>query len=100
IKLRDTGSYGFLLPSKNIVPTGKEAFSAAMYFGKYLLGNQGIELDGEFVGFKADQTALSSSELAQTSNVQGTRHGDEHDLITDVIEGEEQDDLNWELRKK
>ncbi|CAG9942145.1 unnamed protein product [Clonostachys rosea f. rosea IK726] len=43
IKLRDTGSYGFLLPREHIVPTGEEIFSAMKYFGDYLLGNNGIE---------------------------------------------------------
>jgi extracellular matrix protein 14 len=43
VKLRDTGSYGFLLPKENIVPTGEEMLSALKYFGDYLLGNNGIE---------------------------------------------------------
>lgn len=43
IKLRDTGSYGFLLPKEYIIPTGEEMFSAMKYYGDYLLGNNGIE---------------------------------------------------------
>ncbi|KAJ9651737.1 putative metallocarboxypeptidase ecm14 [Neophaeococcomyces mojaviensis] len=43
IKLRDTGSHGFLLPKSNIVPTGIEAFNGLMGLGKWLLGNRGIE---------------------------------------------------------
>ncbi len=43
IKLRDTGSYGFLLPSDNIVSTGEETLNALKYLADYLLGNNGIE---------------------------------------------------------
>ena len=43
IKLRDTGSYGFLLPKEQILPTGEEMFNAMKYYGDYLLGNNGIE---------------------------------------------------------
>lgn len=43
VKLRDTGSYGFLLPSDNIVPTGRELVQAMKFFGDYLLGNNGHE---------------------------------------------------------
>lgn len=43
IKLRDTGSYGFLLPSEYIIPTGEEVHQAMKYLGDYLLGNNGHE---------------------------------------------------------
>lgn len=43
IKLRDTGSYGFLLPPEEIIPTGDEILQAMKYLGDFLLGNNGIE---------------------------------------------------------
>lgn len=45
IKLRDTGTYGFLLPRREILPTGQETFSALVELGKYLLSNKGIEIE-------------------------------------------------------
>lgn len=43
IKLPDTGSHGFLLPRKHIIPTGEDIFSAISFFGHYLLSNKGAE---------------------------------------------------------
>jgi extracellular matrix protein 14 len=43
VKLRDTGSYGFLLPKENIVPTGEELLDAIMYLGRFVLGEVGFE---------------------------------------------------------
>ncbi|CAO2651659.1 Nn.00g042290.m01.CDS01 [Neocucurbitaria sp. VM-36] len=42
VKLRDTGSYGFLLPKENIVPTGEEMLDAVLYFGRFMLGEVGM----------------------------------------------------------
>ncbi|KAI9706788.1 MAG: putative metallocarboxypeptidase ecm14 [Bogoriella megaspora] len=36
IKLRDTGTYGFLLPKEHIIPSGKEVVEAILYFGKFM----------------------------------------------------------------
>lgn len=37
LKLRDSGSHGFLLPSKYIRPVGKEIYAAMTYFCEFLL---------------------------------------------------------------
>ncbi|UKZ83690.1 hypothetical protein TrVFT333_011499 [Trichoderma virens FT-333] len=67
IKLRDTGSYGFLLPKEYIIPTGEEVFDAMKYFGDYLLGNNGIEKTvgnmEEIVNLEFDETQETFAEL-------------------------------------
>lgn len=37
LKLRDTGSHGFLLPSNFILPVGREIYSAVKYFCQFIL---------------------------------------------------------------
>ncbi|KAI5458386.1 hypothetical protein BGZ63DRAFT_362894 [Mariannaea sp. PMI_226] len=66
IKLRDQGSYGFLLPREHIVPTGEEIFNAMKYYGDYLLGNNGIESISEVnqddVNTSADEVPVPEGE--------------------------------------
>jgi len=50
VKLRDKGSYGFLLPSSEIVPTGIEMTKAVEHFGRLLgqkYGAAGFDTDWE-----------------------------------------------------
>ncbi|KAJ1329163.1 extracellular matrix protein 14 [Microdochium nivale] len=76
IKLRDTGSYGFLLPSSAIVPTGDEVFQAMRYLGDYLLGNNGHE-------WSASSSSSSSSSSSWTSQTSIQKDGDD-DYANDV----------------
>jgi extracellular matrix protein 14 len=60
IQLRDVGMHAYLLPSDQIVPTGREFFSSIKFLGDYLLGNNGIEdIAEEYVEKKADGALLS-----------------------------------------
>ncbi|KAG6037300.1 hypothetical protein E4U41_005224 [Claviceps citrina] len=71
IKLRDTGSYGFLLPKEQIVPTGEEVFSAMNYLGDFLLGNNGIE---RLSGGKAKNDYAGPASLQDEAVATGSDH--------------------------
>lgn len=72
IKLRDTGSYGFLLPKGNIVPTGSETMNALLGFGKWLLGNRGIEqyneMDSDEIWGKEDVILNEYNDKTKTTD--------------------------------
>ena len=88
IKLRDNGNYGFLLPSKHIVPTGKEVFSAVTFFGKYLLSNHGIE-------------TIEDSPSSERVKISAPRLQDLEVVIDPVDKVEDEKDRSgWELRQR
>jgi len=80
IKLRDTGSYGFLLPKSNIIPTGKEAFEGVLGLGKWLLGNRGIEsIDENVWGVEKNVTVdVEKNEVVLEDVLEGSEH--DHEL--------------------
>jgi len=74
IRLRDTGSYGFLLPKDHIIPTGEEIFSAFRYLADFLLGNNGIESVNTRVNdLAANSPPPRHGEADESANVE---HGD------------------------
>lgn len=91
IKLRDTGSYGFLLPKENIIPTGEEAFNAVKYFGDFLLGNKGIETN---LLHELHQ-GVSLKDAPKATDIEL-----EAELVIDEEATYEIEEVNWELKRR
>ncbi len=71
IKLRDTGSYGFLLPKENIIPTGEEVLDALLYFGRFMLGEVGVVVEKPDSMTNKEQPVNETQEDGDTTDEEG-----------------------------
>ncbi|KAH0558533.1 putative metallocarboxypeptidase ecm14 [Trichoglossum hirsutum] len=106
IKLRDTGSYGFLLPKENIIPTGEEAFHAIEYFGRFL--ESGIPFtDDEIPAVEVNRSAQDEAKRVLPDHQQmpeptAATKVSSNDGESTGLAGREGDvgSTNWELKRR
>ncbi|KAF2808724.1 uncharacterized protein BDZ99DRAFT_499143 [Mytilinidion resinicola] len=95
IKLRDTGSYGFLLPKENIVPTGVEMLDAVLYLGRYMLGEVGM-MEGEAEEKEAEEANPFTQAQSEDTHIVGPQN----ETVEEEVHDEDESSLELRRRRK
>lgn len=96
VKLRDRGTYGFLLPRDNIIPVGKEVLNAVIYFGGFL----GDLYDGDSAEGEMEQPALEESEEERELRLLKEEMEQDGDDLWVKVKDLDPEDVNWDLKRR